>query len=101
MFHCNSSSLRSSLTLQNKVLKITKRINFLNKVADNSTRSDKLFIKTPGLQQGETYQTLIVADNGFFNDIIHRPRFWGLESLHYDSSIAFCCNAKSIRVGFF
>lgn len=97
MFGCNTNSLRSSPPLQKKVFKITMRINFLNKIADNSTRSEELLIQTPGLQQGEpSYQTLIVADNAFFNDVIHRARFWGWESLHYDSLIAFICNAKSI-----
>jgi len=77
------------------------RINFLNKTADNNTRSESLLIQTPGLQQGKApYQTLIVADD-FFDGIRHRARFWGWESLHYDSSIAFICNAKIYQNFFF
>lgn len=37
--------------------------------------------RDPGLQQGEPYLTLIVADRGFFNAITDRARPWGGRSL--------------------
>lgn len=80
--------------MQKKVLKVTMQNIYLNKIETALDLKSFLY-----RHQVRSHLTRHLAD--CCSVYVHRARFWGWERLCYGSSVAFICNAKSVRIVFF
>lgn len=83
----------SSLSLQKKVFKVIMQNIYLNKIETALDLKSFLY-----RHQVRSHLTRHLADCS--SAVTHRARFWGWESLCNGSSVAFICNAKSVRIVF-